>query len=290
MVRIGLLGLGRMGLPIARRLLQAGYDLKTCVHRNLVPGGEIKALGGSLCRYPEDVAAGSDVLLSLLPDDTVIHAVLLHPKLLASLNPGSILVEMSTGSPEGVRRVASEWSMRGCEVFDAPVSGGIKGAEEGTLTLIGGGEAGVLERLRPLLGVFSRRVFHVGPVGAGKAVKAVNQFLVAVNTLAVSEALRLARHLELDLERVFEVISASSGMSAMFAAKFKKMVQGDFSPSFTLALMKKDLRIALDEGENQPLPLGRFAQKLYLELVEALDTRDFSVVSTLFSDGGAERR
>jgi len=282
MKKIAFFGLGRMGLPMARRLLAAGYPLRTSVHRNPAPAEELRPLGAEILASPQEAVRGAEVVVTILPADREIEELLLDPAVFNAVERGAAIVEMSTATPGCVRRVEERYSRKGVRLFDAPLSGGVKGAAEGTLTVIGGGDAALLEELRPVLEHTARNIFLVGDVGSGKAMKAINQIMVASNTLIVAEALRYARRLGVDPEKMFEVVSASTGASAALTAKFHKMVNEDFSPGFTLALMKKDLKIALSEAGETPLPMITLARQIYLMLGEECDGEDYTAVSRAF--------
>ena len=282
MKRIAFFGLGRMGLPMARRLLLAGHTLRIALHSNPAPVAELQKLGALVADSPAEAVSGAEIVLSILPGDGEIEALLLSPEVQEGIHPGTILIEMSTATSRCAERLAEVYRQKGVSVLDAPVSGGMKGAEEGTLTIIAGGDSAALEAVRPVLDVLASKIFHVGDAGAGKAMKAVNQMIVGANAVIVSEALRVARHHGMDLEKVYEVSSSSTGASPIFLSKFQKMAGEDFTPGFTIALMKKDMKIALAEGAPCPLPMASLAYALYLMIGEEGERQDFSVVSTLF--------
>ena len=285
MKSIAFFGLGRMGLPMAKRLLAAGYSLRTSVHRNPAPADELFSLGAEILATPQEAVRGADLIVSILPADREIEELLLDSAVFEGVERGAAIIEMSTATPGCVRKVAARYAEKGVRFFDAPVSGGVKGAVEGTLTVIGGGDSSLLEEIRPVLEHMAKKIFLVGDVGSGKAMKSINQIMVASNTLVVAEALRYARGLGVDPGKMFEVISASTGASAALTAKFHKMTEEDFSPGFTLALMKKDLKIALSEADESSLPLVSLARRIYLTLGEEHDGEDYTVVAKLFEGG-----
>lgn len=276
---IAFFGLGKMGLPMAKRLLKGGHHLRITVHRNKAPSEELEALGAYLAATPEEAVKEAEMVISILPGDREIEELFLDPAVREALKPGATVVEMSTASPGVAARLEAALKPLGVQVLDAPVSGGVKGAAEGTLTIIAGGEERALESARPVLDLMAARIFLVGAAGAGKAMKAVNQMMVACHGVVVSEALRLARGLGLDLDKVFDVVSSSSGASAIFSSKFKKMSEGDFSPNFTLAMMEKDLSIALAAGEGISLPTATLAGEIYGRVDRTRTGEDFSVVA-----------
>lgn len=282
MAAIGFIGLGAMGLPMARRLCESGHQITVAVHSNPTPAKEIEKLGGRIVDGFADVVAGAEVIVSIVPGDPQLEALFLSPGAADNIRPGTLLLEMTTASPATMRRVGSYLTARGVDVLDAPVSGGVKGAKDGTLTIICGGEARVYDAAMPVLRCVGARFPLVGGVGAGKGLKAVNQLMVAANTIIAAEALALAREMGIDPDMVRDVVSTSSGNSAAFGNKFESMSKGDFSPRFTTPLMRKDLSIALMEGANIALPLATLAGQLYAMLGPETDRLDYSVIAELY--------
>lgn len=279
-------GLGRMGLPMARRLAAAGYPLRTAVHKNPAPAEELRSLGAAVSASPGEAAAGADIVITILPADREIEGLLLSPEVFGAVKPGAVIIEMSTGSPGCAKTVAGRYAARGVRFFDAPVSGGVKGAADGTLTVIGGGSPEVLEEIRPVLEKMAARIFLVGDVGAGKAVKSINQIMVSANTMIAAEAVSYARRLGIDPARMLEVVSASTGASAALSAKFDKLVNADYTPGFTLALMKKDLKIALSEAGDLPLPVANLVYQLLLMAGPDRENLDYTAAAGLLGGPG----
>ena len=284
MAKIGFLGLGAMGLPMAKRLCAAGHELKVCVHRNPAPALELERLGARVADGPAQVAAGVDYVVSILPEDEQIVEVLLNGNVVASVGPGTVIIEMSSAGPGTVRRLAEAYAPRGVSVLDAPVSGGVSGAVEGSLTIMCGGGKEVLEKARPVLEALGGKIWLVGGLGAGKSLKAVNNMLNAANTVLVAEALRLIRQQGLDEETAYQVIKASSGQSCSFDNRFRRMAGENFAGGFKLRLMMKDLRIALAEAGELPMPMSSLALQLYRMTGHESEDLDFSVVSRIFQD------
>lgn len=283
MASIGFIGLGAMGLPMAKRACEAGHAVKVAVHKNPAPAREIATLGGTIVADITEVVSGVDAIVSILPGDEQIAGILLAPAVAEAIAPGTLLLEMSTASPTLMRSVAAFLEPKGVAVLDAPVSGGVRGATEGSLTIICGGKTAVYEAALPLLRTFGAKFPLVGGVGDGKALKAVNQLLVAVNTIAVAEALALARNMGVDPASLRDVVSSSSGNSAAFANKFTSMVANDFSPRFTATLMRKDVDIALAEAAGIDLPLAELARRLYRALPPDADCLDYSVIAQKYA-------
>lgn len=280
MARIGFLGLGAMGLPMAKRLCAAGHEVRVAVHRDPLPVEEIVAAGGTRMDDVAGVVAGAEYVISILPEDAQIEATLLTPAVMEAIGKGTIIIEMTSSTPAMMQRLAEAYAGRGVRCFDAPVSGGIAGARDGKLTIMAG--AAVLEAVRPILDVLAAKIYLVGGVGAGKALKAVNQLIAATNAVVVAEALELARSQGIDLDMMYEVVSASSGNSYTFVNKFKKMVNDDFATGFKLSLMKTDMRIALSGAANLSMPVTSLAYQMFQMLDEEARDLDFSVVSRVY--------
>ncbi|MGI6783050.1 MAG: NAD(P)-dependent oxidoreductase [Aminivibrio sp.] len=283
MKNIAFFGLGRMGLPMAKRLVAAGYRLTTAVHRNAAPAEELRSLGAEVLPSPAEAVREADVVITILPADREIEELLFAPEVFEAVKPGAVILEMSTASPRCAREAAERYAAKGVRFFDAPVSGGVKGAAEGTLTVIGGGSPETLEEIRPVLEKMAARIFLVGDAGAGKAVKSINQIMVSANTMIAAEAVSYARKLGVAPEKMLEVVSASTGASAALSAKFEKLVNADYNPGFTLALMKKDLKIALSEAGNLPLPIANLVYQLFLLAGPERESLDYTVAAELLN-------
>jgi 3-hydroxyisobutyrate dehydrogenase len=273
--RIGWVGLGIMGQPMVRNLLRAGYSLTVAtrtVGKAAAFAVENSALGPiEAVETPAEVAARSEVILTMVTDSPDVEAVVHGPQgLLATAQPGSVIIDMSTISPEVTRRLASEAKSVGVEWLDAPVSGGEKGAIEGTLTILVGGEPATLDRCRPLLEAVGKRITHLGPVGQGQAGKLCNQILVAGNLLAVCEALTFATKSGLDLPALHGALTGGAANSWALEVLGGKIIARDFLPAFMVRLQQKDLRLVLEAAfENRtPLPITALAQQLF-GIVEA---------------------
>jgi 3-hydroxyisobutyrate dehydrogenase-like beta-hydroxyacid dehydrogenase len=278
--RIGFIGLGAMGLPMARNLMKRGYSLAVAVNRSRKPVDELVRLGAVELASTDEVIAGSDLICAILPADAEMEAVLLSDRALAAIRPGQTLIEMTSGTPSMMERVAEAWQARGAQVLDAPVSGGTVGAEQGTLTVMAGGDPDVLDRVRPVLDAMARKIYRVGGIGSGKAIKAINQMLAAIHMMAAAEAAALAEKLGIDASILKEVIGASSGASWMMANKLDGLLKEQFEPGFKLDLMKKDIRIAVSEaGDDLRLELARFVLDAYEQASVRYGELDFSAIS-----------
>ncbi len=263
--RVGFLGLGVMGLPIALNLVKAGYPL-TVYNRTAEKAQPAVAAGAKQVDSPKALAAASDVVFTMLVDSPDVREVLTRPDgLLAGAHEGLAIVDMTTTSPEAAREFAALCAEKGLEFADAPVSGGDKGAKEGTLSIMFGGSEALFERLKPLLDVLGKTVTYCGPAGNGQSVKLVNQVVCGLNLLAMAEGLAMAERLGLDLELVLKVITQGAAGSWMLSNLAPKAAKGDFSPGFKVKLQQKDLRIALSSAAalSQPLPGTALANQLF---------------------------
>jgi 3-hydroxyisobutyrate dehydrogenase-like beta-hydroxyacid dehydrogenase len=275
---IGFIGLGAMGLPMAKNLLKNGFELHVAPHRNRMPVETLKKEGAIEHSTIPDVVASSDVLISILPEDKEMLEVLLSAEVLGSINKDCILIEMTSGSPEMMKRVYKAYQEKGIQVLDAPVSGGTIGAENGTLTVMAGGEKADLEAVRPVLEAMAKHIFLVGEVGAGKAIKAINQMLAGIHMIAAAEAVAMGEKLGIDKDMMKQVIGNSSGASWMLLNKMDNLSNRSFEPGFKHKLMKKDVQIAVNEGTDVALPLASAALQLYKMSEKEYGEFDFSVI------------
>ncbi|MCR2822560.1 NAD(P)-dependent oxidoreductase [Lederbergia panacisoli] len=277
--KVGFIGLGAMGLPMAKNLLNSGYELHICAHKNRKPVDEMINEGAIEHPSLREVASNSDILIAILPADKEMESVLLSDEVISNLPQHSILIEMTSGSPAMMKEVSKAYIERGLKVLDAPVSGGTIGAEQGTLTVMAGGNEKTLSEVRPVLEGMAKQIYLVGEIGAGKAIKAINQMLASVHMIAASEAVALGEELEIDKEMMKQVIGNSSGASWMFMNKIDSLTIRDFKPGFKLKLMRKDVGIAANEGKNLNLPFTQNALRFYQEAESEFGELDFSAIS-----------
>jgi 3-hydroxyisobutyrate dehydrogenase-like beta-hydroxyacid dehydrogenase len=244
MRRVGVIGLGNMGGRIARRLLAggeqvSGYDASA---------GALEASGTEPAGSVGGLVEASDVVLLSLPDSRVVEAVVLgEGGVLGACRTGQVVVDLSTASPASTVRIHAALAERGAEYVDAGISGGAKAAERGTLTIMAGGSADALERVRPVLSHFAARVFHMGESGAGHTAKLLNNYLNGVSLAATAEVMVAARRAGLDLVQLLEVVNASSGVNFATLERFPHIVKGDYlEGGLTVDLMAKDILLYLD--------------------------------------------
>jgi 3-hydroxyisobutyrate dehydrogenase len=239
------LGLGAIGAPMAAHLASAGA--LTVWNRTAAAAERFAAQHGArVAATPREAAAAADLVVTCLPTSREVAALLDGPDgLLAGFRPGALLVDCTSGDPASSREIAARLAPRGVGFVDAPVSGGTNGAEAGTLTVMVGGEAAAVARARPLLERFGRRIAHVGPVGAGHALKAVNNALLAVNILAVGEGLAALVKAGVPARAALEVLNGSSGRSFVSETLVpERVLTGAWPRTFRLALLAKDVGIA----------------------------------------------
>lgn len=237
-MRVAVIGLGAMGLPMARRIAAAGHDL---VAWDLSPHRRAEAAGIALDRH---AARGVEAMVLSLPHDAAVLAVA-EAILAAPPAPGAVVLDCSTVAPETPRALAPRFAEAGLAWVDAPVSGGPAGAAAGTLTVMAGAAPGVLDRARPVLDAIAGKVVQVGGPGAGAVAKLVNNLLVGAHLLAAAEALRMGERAGVDIAALLAVVNGASGRSAATEVNFPRWItSGSFDSGFTAGLMRKDLRLA----------------------------------------------
>lgn len=297
--RAAFVGVGTMGQPMARRLLQAGWAVT--VH-DAVPGAmePLVDAGARPAASPAEAARSATFVVTMLPDSRhVLDATTGPSGTLSAMAPGTVLIDMSTVDPETSRQVAAVASSQGVAMLDAPVSGSSAAATDGSLTIMVGGDAAVLERSRPLLELFGRRIVHCGGSGMGTSVKVANQIMAGISMVAVAEGFQLARALGVAPRLLYDVASTSSGNCWSLQTRppvpgvlTTSPAENDFQPGFMGDLMRKDLDLALATAERTkvPLPLTAAARDLYDRLsLAGLGHKDFSAVITVL-DGPPDNR
>ena len=272
--RVGFIGLGIMGRPMVANLIGSGI-VPTVWNRSQAGVDACTELGAVAAESPRAVAEASDVLVTIVTDSSDVVEVLVdgpdgdaERAAIGGLASGSVVVDMSTISPEVTRSIAEQLRARGVEMLDAPVSGGDTGAKAGTLSIMVGGEAEVLERCRPILEAMGQTITHCGPNGAGQTVKLCNQVAIAGALLGVCEALALTQKSGVDAERMLAAISAGAAGSWQLSNLGPRIAGRDFAPGFMIRLMQKDLRLALEAADDvlQPLPNTSLVHQLYYQL------------------------
>jgi 3-hydroxyisobutyrate dehydrogenase len=267
--RIGFLGLGTMGAAMAANLARAGFAV-TAWNRTPGRAPELDDLGIERGSSPAEVARSADIVVICVSDTPDVEAVLFGDGGLAEgVRPGALVIDCSTIAPSDTRDFAGRLARQDVALVDAPVSGGSEGAQKGTLTIFCGGEAAAVERARPVLEAIGKTITHVGPSGAGQAVKAVNQVILAGTYLGVAEGIVLAIKAGLDVEQVVEALGGGAAQSWVLANRSGRMQANDYPLGFKVALHRKDLAIALGMAREMgaDLPVTELAADLETELI-----------------------
>jgi len=267
-MRIGFIGLGIMGKPMAKNLLKAGHTL---VVYDIVeaPVQELVAAGATAGSSPKDVAARNDLIITMLPNSPhVKKAVLGESGVIEGAKKGSVLVDMSSIAPLASREVAAELAKKGIEMLDAPVSGGEPKAIDGTLAIMVGGKEAVFEKVKDVLLKMGASAVLCGDIGAGNVTKLANQIIVALNIAAMSEAFVLATKAGVDPERVFNAIKGGLAGSTVLNAKAPMVLEGNYKPGFRIELHIKDVQNALDTAHETGTPIPLTSQ--IMEIMQAL--------------------
>ena len=279
--KIGFIGLGLMGRPMALNLLKAGYAV-TVWNRTASRADELVAAGATLAKSPREVAAPSDFLISIVSDPPALEDVLWGPSgALQALKPGSIYMDSSTVSPVLARKIAAACAERGARFLDAPVTGGDWGAKKGELVFMVGGDAETLAAAEPVLGIMGKKWFHLGPNGAGQTIKLAMNLILALQVDALAESIALVKGAGLQPEKLVEVMQSSMARAPVLDIKSQNLLKGDYTPSFPLRLMDKDLGLALDLAKQLgvTLPAAAAARETYKAVKSAArEDLDYSAV------------
>jgi 3-hydroxyisobutyrate dehydrogenase-like beta-hydroxyacid dehydrogenase len=265
--RLGYLGLGMMGSPMARRLLDAGY-LVTVWNRSRAKAAPLVKAGAKLADNPSTVANTSSIIFTCLTDAAAVEDVVFGPEGLATVpGAGKLIVDFSSIHPDAARAIAIRLrAANGMDWIDAPVSGGSKGAEEGTLAVMAGGDAAAIERARPFVLAMARRLTHMGPIGAGQTTKLCNQIIVGCAMAVLAEATRLATNAGIDAARLPEALAGGFADSIPLQLFVPRMVQGIHSPPLGhVATILKDLDAVVDVAQrtSTPIPMAALASQLF---------------------------
>ena len=252
---IGFIGLGIMGKPMARNLLKAGYML--VVHnRSRAAVDELTKEAALAATNPQEVAARSEIIITMLPDSPDVELVYAGDKgIFSGVKSGSLLIDMSSISPVVARKLAAEAEKRGCDMLDAPVSGGEVGAIGAALSIMIGGKTSAVERAMPIFQALGKNIVHVGEAGAGQVTKAANQMVVGTTIAIVGEALVLAKKAGVDPAKVRQALLGGFAQSKILEAHGQKMLDRNFKPGFRIRLHEKDMKIALATGSEYGVPL-----------------------------------
>lgn len=294
MPSIAFLGLGAIGAPMAKHLTQPGFTLSVWNRTASKAAAFAAANNARHAKTPADAARGAEIVITCLPTSREVAALLDGADgLLATMAKGSLLIDCTSGDPATSRQTAARLAEKGIGFLDAPVSGGVSGAEAGKLTVMVGGDAVLLERARPALQAFGEKIVHCGPVGAGHAIKAINQALLAVAIWSLGEGMLALSKAGVKPEVALDVINASSGRSNTSMNLFPQRVIGRAFPrTFKLALLDKDVRIGAQflREQNVPSPMIQLAAELFAAAHAELgdDADHVEAVKVVERTGGAE--
>lgn len=267
-MKIGFVGLGIMGKPMAKNLLKAGYSL-VVYDVNPEPVKELAAAGAEAAASAKEVAGKSGVVVTMLPNSPHVKAAVLGPGgILEGAKPGMIIVDMSSIAPLAAKEVAARAAEKGVEMLDAPVSGGEPKAIDGTLSIMVGGKKEIFEKCQDLLGKMGVSVVLCGDIGAGNTTKLANQIIVALNIAAMSEALVLGAKAGVNPEVIYQAIRGGLAGSTVLDAKAPMVLSGNFKPGFRIELHIKDLANAIETGHEVGVPLPLTSQ--VMEIMQAL--------------------
>ena len=294
--RIGFVGLGMMGLPMAKNLVEAGYTV-TVFDLDAGAIEEAQGFGASPASTGAEVAAQSDIIITMVPDSPHVEAAIAgNGGIIEGIRPESVVIEMSTILPETGKRMAELLAEKGADFVDAPVTGGVAGAEAGSMSILVGGDAEAFERTLPVLSILGGDITHMGPVGAGHTTKIANQ-LIGVATLAgLSEAFVLAKKSGLDMQTFYDAVKNGAGRSWALETLGPKILKGDFSPGFMVKHMQKDLRLAgqLADDTGTSIPTTSLISQLYhavqAESPEAINQGHQALIQAIEKLSNAEAR
>jgi 3-hydroxyisobutyrate dehydrogenase-like beta-hydroxyacid dehydrogenase len=285
-MKIGFIGTGQMGKPMAQNLLKAKHSLSVYA-RNPEKIADLKSAGAAILPSPAKVAAASEVMILCLPTDLEVDAVIGGEQgILAGASAGTLVLDATTGTPAAAKQVAQTLKNRGIDYVDAPISGGVKGAVDAKLTFMAGGEDKVIDRAVPVMEAMGTTIFRVGPVGTGRLVKALNQIITGMNVLILCESVVLGKKAGVLPERIFEILSKCSANSFHLQTKLPQfIIPGKFDGGFRIDLMIKDLEIALQTAKEiaTPMMLTGIANQIYRAAsASGFGSKDVSAMANFF--------
>ena len=271
-----------MGTPIAKNLLNAGHELHVMVYRGITAGPlEVRKAGAVIDERLEDMVGEADFIISVVPNDDSVREVYMNEAMHKAVKDGAIIIEMTSCSPAVVREVEEYYADRNVRVIDAPMTGALPKAIDGSLVIMGAGDSDAFKAAEGVFAPIAEKVYQLGKVGNGKLIKAMTNLLGAINLAAVGEFYRFAEAEGLDMQILADVVKASAGGSTQFTRNFGKMVENNYTPTFALSLLRKDMGIALDCAsvrEGLTMPLAACAYELYKKAT-AFDREDCSAIA-----------
>lgn len=263
-MNIGFIGLGVMGRPMAGHLMKAGHSLFSCLNVSDIHP-DLLAAGIHICDTPAEVSEKSEIIITMLPDTQDVSRVLLDENgVLENIEPGKVIVDMSSISPTETRTFAYQANEAGCEYLDAPVSGGQAGAESASLTIMVGGNQQTFDQIKPIFEILGKNITLVGDIGTGQICKIANQIIVALNIEAVAEALVFASKAGADPSQVRQALMGGFASSRVLETHGEKMIHRQFDPGFRIDLHRKDLNLALTAARDLGLSLPNTASAMQL--------------------------
>lgn len=269
-MKIGFIGMGTMGAPMATRLVKAGYEV-TVHNRTREREEPVAKAGASRAATPRDAANGADVVITIVSDTPDVREVVLGEQgAIHGMRKGSVLIDMSTISPIATRDIASALAEKGVDMLDAPVSGGSEGAEQGSLSIMVGGEADVLQRVKPILEHLGKTITLVGGVSSGQITKAINQVIIAGTYAAVAEGMAIGLAAGIDINAAHQAVSGGAAGSWVLTNRAMNMVNGAYPLGFRTRLHRKDLNIALETARDLgvPIPVSAYVEQIETGLMK----------------------
>jgi 3-hydroxyisobutyrate dehydrogenase len=291
-IQIGFIGLGLMGSRLALRLHKAGWDVRVW-NRSPQPAAEVRKNGIAVAPSVAKLAAQSDLILSSLADDAAVRSVYLDAGgVFSAAEPGSIILEMSTISPELSRRLHQEARTRGVKFLDVAISGSTPAVDAGTITLLAGGDKETFEQCVPIFESIAKQWFLIGPGASGVQMKLVVNLLLGIDMQAIAEAVSLGEHLQIDREVLLDVLSKTAVVAPAMQGKLRKIKEGNYSPEFPLRLMSKDMNLVMDSAtiSGADLPAASLAQSVLAANVSANGDLDLAAITpyVIAQGSGAE--
>jgi len=269
--KVGFIGLGIMGMPMARNLIKAGFEV-IVFNRTTSKADQMVSEGAKKADSPKEVAKETPVVITIVSDTPDVESVILGENgVIEGIKPDSVVIDMSTISPQATQKIATRLKERKAHMLDAPVSGGDQGAINGTLSIMVGGDAQTFKRCQPILEAMGKNIIHVGSNGMGQTVKLMNQILVAGTLNAVVEALIFAQNSGVDLEKAIDAVKGGAAGSWQLTNLAPRIIKRDFQPGFMVDLIQKDLRLVMSatEAVKTPLPVTSFIHQMYYSIQSA---------------------
>lgn len=263
---VGFIGLGAMGLPMAKNIIKKGFSLVIMPHRNMEPVNILKGLGAKVANTPKEVAQESEIVITMLPSSKEVEEVILGKEgVIEGIKSGSVVIDMGTSMPQSTLMIAEKLRERDVEMLDAPVSRGVKGAEEGNLCIMVGGKKEVLDRVRPVLEAMGKDIFYIGPNGQGHIVKLLGNLISISNMVIIAESFSLGTKLGVNPKVLYEVLINTAADSYILRTQIPGVLSRNFNPGFKTKLASKDINLALDLAKEAEVPIfmGAIASQIF---------------------------